>query len=228
MSTAGHEELVVVQCRYGSTRMPGKALAPLAGAPMLAFLLQRLQAGCPTRICVATTRNPDDDAVARCAEEQGVRVVRGETDDVLARYLRCLREMPAKRVVRVTADNPLTLPALVTRVLQELAAGWDYVDAVHATLLGMGVDGFTADTLRRLDAMKLGADEREHINMGVLSRPESFRIRVLTPEGAPGRSEAPVVTVDTEQDYRRVAAIVQRLGKEALHADDHALRAAGR
>ena len=79
--------LVVIQARYNSTRLPGKALYPLGGRPMLAYLLERLGGG-PWRLCLATTEGPEDDALAAWGHALGVPVVRGEGQDVLARYVR--------------------------------------------------------------------------------------------------------------------------------------------
>ena len=55
--------LVVVQARMGSSRMPGKVLEPLAGAPMLQRQLERIAAAkTKLYVCVATSTEPEDDA----------------------------------------------------------------------------------------------------------------------------------------------------------------------
>src|SRR5690606_10353428 len=101
--------VLIVQARMGSTRLPGKVLLPLAGAPMLERQLERLsRCELVDRIVVATThREADDDIVSLVAGLGGVQVYRGPEYDVLARYLGAAREHGADVVVRVTSDCPL-------------------------------------------------------------------------------------------------------------------------
>jgi len=59
-SDISQRHLVVIQCRYNSTRLPGKAMMLLGGIPMLSFLLKRLKAGLPEerfKIILATTED---------------------------------------------------------------------------------------------------------------------------------------------------------------------------
>jgi spore coat polysaccharide biosynthesis protein SpsF len=202
--------LVVVQCRFASARLPGKALLPLAGTPMLVFLLRRLKAaGLAARLVLATTQAPQDDPVAAWGLSEGLDVVRGETDDVLARFLRCLRLFPAAGAVRVTADNPLTDTRAVAATIQALRSGqWDYVNAIEGWIPGTGVDGLSRQTLEDLDRLDLTPLEREHINARILARPEAYRRLDLAPP--PGlEAGAPSLTVDTAQDYETVRAAVE-------------------
>ena len=115
-SDISQRHLVVIQCRYNSTRLPGKAMMLLGGIPMLSFLLKRLKAGLPEerfKIILATTEDAADDIIANLGEEEEAEVLRGEEYDVLKRYLRCLEAFPADIVVRVTADNPFTCPEVI-------------------------------------------------------------------------------------------------------------------
>src|SRR5579884_1704725 len=65
---AAEPVVAVVQARMGSTRFPGKTLAPFAGTTVLRHLLDRLRAVAhPLDLCVATTDLREDDAVvAEC------------------------------------------------------------------------------------------------------------------------------------------------------------------
>ena len=114
---------VVIPARYGSTRLPAKALADIAGRPMiqwvaLAALRSRAMevlvatddarvaaaAGGDTRVVVAMTRADHPSGTDRIAE---VATARGWSDDVI--------------VVNVQGDEPMLPPELIDQVAQLLA-----------------------------------------------------------------------------------------------------------
>ncbi len=215
--------LCVVQARFASARLPGKALYPLGDMPMLAYLLRRMATVSDAEhpLCLATTQRPDDDILAAWAGALGIPVVRGAQDDVLQRYLACLDAFGADACIRVTGDNPLTSRTMVRGVREALCQGYDYVDGYSDCVTGTGVDGFGADLLRRLDAMDLAPGEREHINKRVIDHPAEFSVhRVAAPEALRRRDVS--LTVDTIEEFVRVRDMVARVSRpvEATGAAD--------
>lgn len=183
---------------------------PLGDLPMLVFLIRRLKnAHLRGRIVVATTEQPEDDAVVAWAEGEGVPVVRGETDDVLSRYLKCLHAFPSDFVIRVTADNPLTEPAIISGVIEAMEAdSWDYVDASNGGFpCGSGVDAFSATLLEFLHQKARGNRDREHINAYVLQHKENFRCHRLRPPSQLARPDVRL-TVDTQEDWERMHSLL--------------------
>src|SRR5256885_6305126 len=77
--------ILVVQARMSSARLPGKVLLPVAGRPLLGYVLERVA---PARemVIVATSDQPDDDPVAEFASQAGVQVFRGSLADVAGRF----------------------------------------------------------------------------------------------------------------------------------------------
>ncbi|MGR9035936.1 MAG: 3-deoxy-manno-octulosonate cytidylyltransferase, partial [Gammaproteobacteria bacterium] len=67
---------VVIPARYGSTRLPGKPLLPIAGKPMIAHVLARAQEAGADEIVVAT----DDDRIYKAVAGLGFRVVMTRPD----------------------------------------------------------------------------------------------------------------------------------------------------
>ena len=58
--------VAVVTARMASSRLPGKALVPLAGRPLLAVLLSRIATASGLDGCVfATSTKPENDAGTR-------------------------------------------------------------------------------------------------------------------------------------------------------------------
>lgn len=107
----------IIQARMGSERLPGKILAPLAGRPMLAQLTARIRPARVDEWWLATTSEPADDATEAWGFELGLRVFRGETKNVLSRFLAIGRETDAEWVVRVTADNPFHDAAVIDTLI---------------------------------------------------------------------------------------------------------------
>jgi len=203
--------LVVIQSRFGSARLPGKVMRPLCGIPMLAFLLRRFKEGPLPETCkivLATTTDKEDDIIESCGRENGIKVVRGESEDVLKRYIQCLEQYPADIVVRVTADNPLTSVDLIRDGLDRMeGSDADYVKP-EGYPKGTGVDLFRADALKVMDRDAKAPKEREHINLFILNHPERFRIRSLQAVSECVRPELNM-SVDTEQDLIRVNSLFE-------------------
>ena len=122
----------VIQARMGSTRLPGKILAPIAGRPLLQVLIERLRrkpGGSPTvdEWWLATTENEEDQLTASWGEALGLRVFRGSTDDVLSRFVGILKQTQADWVVRITADDPFMDGNTLSIMLQQALEAKDDV-----------------------------------------------------------------------------------------------------
>lgn len=208
--------LLVIQCRYDSTRLPGKALYPLSGIPMLVFLIRRLKkAGLQKTIVLATTKRTDDDAVARWGHDEKIEVIRGNTDDVLSRYILCIEKYNPKYLVRITADNPLTDTSIVGEVCKEIENDKnDYVSGFVKRIIGIGVDAFKAEALKKIYQKPYTAKYREHINAYILDHAEQFICKEVSVYDHKDIEHKINLTVDSKEDWERVFRIV---GKEGPH-----------
>jgi spore coat polysaccharide biosynthesis protein SpsF len=71
----------IIQARLGSSRLPGKILAPLAGRPLLAVLASRLASARVDEWWLATTHERDDDVTAAWGEELGLHVRQKDVEE---------------------------------------------------------------------------------------------------------------------------------------------------
>ena len=205
--------VAIVQARMGSTRLPGKVLAPLHGRPLLEWVMQRTaMASTVNQVVVATTINREDDAIAAFAEQSGFAVFRGSQDNVLARFHLCARAFGADLIVRITADDPLKDPEIIDDIVRRLiAADADYCsNTIHPSFPeGLDVEAFTADALARaFDEAKLPS-EHEHVTPYIWKNPAIFRIDQLSL--SPDRS-AWRWTVDDPADLAFVDALLTAAG----------------
>jgi spore coat polysaccharide biosynthesis protein SpsF len=201
---------VIVQARMSSSRLPGKVLLPLAGAPALARMMERVARvrGVAASL-VATSDRRDDDAIVRCAERFGFEVRRGPLDDVLARVDRAVPR-GCDVVVRLTADCPLVDPALVERHLARYArarspAGYVTNAVVRTQPDGLDVEVVSRALLRRAARLARDPYDREHVLPWVRRR-----ARLLPVTQATDLSGLRW-TLDTRADYRVIRAIYAAL-----------------
>jgi len=207
--------VVVIQARLGSTRLPGKTLADIAGRPLLAHVVERA-AAIPgiADVVIATTVNPADDALEAFARAGRFRWVRGSEEDVLDRFCLAARETRAEVVVRITADCPLLDPVVSGRMLAEYEArrpGVDYVSNVHPPTYPDGLDTevFSLEVLETAAREAGLPSEREHVTPFLWSHPERFRLANLRHEEDLSGHRW---TVDTAADLDFVRAVYDALG----------------
>jgi spore coat polysaccharide biosynthesis protein SpsF len=197
-----------------STRLPGKVLAPLAGAPMILRQIERVaRARRIERLVVATSDAASDDELAGALAAAGVRVHRGPLDDVLARFIGALEAFgPADHVVRLTGDCPLADPALIdATIARVIDAGADYGSNTppHRTFpKGLDVEVMTADALRAAAARAESAEEHEHVTWALHRRPDLYRQAYLSQAAEEGEVRW---TVDFPHDYDFVCAVYDAL-----------------
>lgn len=200
--------LVVIQARMGSTRLPGKVLAEVAGQPMLGFQIERLRPGWDRRIIVATSDLAGDDPIADFASAKGVDVVRGSEQDVLGRFASVLDNRTCDHLVRLTGDCPLSDPALVDAVVNHhLAEDADYTSNVHPRSFpkGLDVEVMTRDALIVADRDATSDHEREHVTPYLHDPAHGFVRANLSWQEDLGDLWW---TVDTPEDLRTVRHLV--------------------
>ena len=198
----------VIQARLGSSRLPGKVLAPIGGRPLIAWTITAMRAvRSLDELVVATTDTAEDDPLAR--ELDGVVPIhRGPVHDVLTRCWDAVAPLDPTIVIRQTADNPFVDPDVVGAQVQRLIAGsYDFVGNAGWPL---GIAGEVARATALGEAAREAVDpaEREHVMPFLYARPGRYRIGTLDAPADPGHHR---YTVDTEGDLelaRRLAAAV--------------------
>ncbi len=113
--------VAVIPARYGSTRFPGKPLAPVLGRPLIAWVVDAARA-CPRfrEVCVATDAEP----IARAAREAGARVVMTSQGCASGtdRVAEAARSVDADVYVNVQGDEPLVDPDDLADLVEVFAA----------------------------------------------------------------------------------------------------------
>lgn len=218
--------VVVVAARTGSTRLPGKVLMPLMGQPLILFILRRLAVSrLADEIILATTTLEQDDRLARVVAQAGFPVFRGPSDDVLGRYVEAVRGQNVEYVVRVTGDCPLVDGTTLDHVLGACRAEhpFDLATTKPAFPRGIDYEVYSAPLLEAVnDYPDVTADDREHIMNYIYRHSERYRIVRLEPP--PFLQFASEFLIDTEDDYRRMTALLDNETTIHISAQDVAAK----
>lgn len=144
---------IVIPARYGSSRLPGKPLLPIAGKAMIVHVCERALATGADEIVVAV----DDERIADAVRALPVRAVltsadHGSGTERLVEVARRLAWEDDALVVNLQGDEPLLEPGLV----DQLAAAFAAQEQASVATLAAPIQ--TADELFDPNAVKIVLD----------------------------------------------------------------------
>jgi 3-deoxy-manno-octulosonate cytidylyltransferase (CMP-KDO synthetase) len=146
---------VIIPARYGSSRLPGKALADIGGKTLIERVHERALESGAGPVIIAT----DDERIRRAAEGFGATVcmtaaAHASGTDRIGEVVAKLGLGADEIVVNLQGDEPLMPPALVRRVGETLAR---HADAVMATACHVITD---VESFTNPNVVKVVLDER--------------------------------------------------------------------
>lgn len=211
--------VAIIQARMGSTRLPNKVLAGLAGEPMLARVVRRLlRAQRLDEVLVATTVEPADQPICDLCTARGWLCFRGSAEDVLDRYYRAAEQRQADVVVRITSDCPLIDPGVVDHVVEHFLRrqpGLDYVSNIpidgRTFPRGLDTEVVSFQALERSWHEVEKMSRREHVTWEIRKYPERFRVESVSNDVD---YSAMRWTVDTPEDLEFVSHIIEHFGHD--------------
>jgi spore coat polysaccharide biosynthesis protein SpsF len=172
--------LVILQARMSSMRLPGKVMMQVGNKPMIMRQIDRIkQSRLVDNIVVATSIDSSDDELVEYLIQQGIDTFRGSLEDVFSRYLEIVSETTPDSVIRLTADCPLVMPELIDEMVTKFLE--IKVDCLSNTIRptfpdGLDIEIFTPQAMMRLANFDLTKAEKEHVTAGFYSRPNEFSV----------------------------------------------------
>jgi spore coat polysaccharide biosynthesis protein SpsF (cytidylyltransferase family) len=165
--------VLIIQARMGSTRLPGKSMMDLAGAPLVGRILERVKR-CRKldEIVLAIPDTAQDAILGDLGRQYGVSVFAGPEHDLVERYFQAAERANADIVGRLPADNPAPEPVEIDRIAEHhrglghrgfssnLAQVWDsgYPD-------GIGAEMFDFSLLGEARERHTDPRQREHVHL---------------------------------------------------------------
>ena len=204
----------VIQARMASTRLPGKVLRELAGKPLIWHIADRLRR-VPglDGIVIATTKNPEDDALEAFAHDQRLAVFRHEgVDDIAGRLAGAARLTGADGFLKVNGDCPLVDPDILRRLVERMGAA-DRPDFVSNKMTssypeGLGAEAITTRALTWCDDNLTAPADREYVADWIRDNDGRFAVASITGEHDLGHHGW---AVDTPSDFAFAAQVFAEL-----------------
>jgi spore coat polysaccharide biosynthesis protein SpsF len=211
--------IICIQARMTSSRLPGKVMLPLAGAPLLERMIERVRAAnILAEVVVITSADATDDPIEQRCSWLNVQCFRGNLTDLLDRHYQAARKYGASVVAKIPSDCPLVDPAIIRRVFDKFESGtFDYVSNLHPASFpdGNDVEVFTFNALEQAWREADRDFEREHTTPFLWERPERFRIGNVLCAPANDYSMTHRWTIDYPEDYEFIRTIYDYLWKPA-------------
>lgn len=205
--------LAIIQARMTSTRLPSKVLLPIAGKPMIQWVVDRLrQADKLTNIVVATSDESSDDPICDYCYWQNIPCYRGALHDVAGRFLSCAESLDAEAFLRISGDSPLIDPMLVDRaVALHNSTSCDLTTNVQVRSFpkGQSVEVIRTAALAAAYPYFVDASDFEHVTRYFYLHPEQFNIESFSSQDRMGSMQ---LSVDTIKDLQDVELILRREG----------------
>lgn len=200
--------VAIIQAHMSSTRLPGKVLKDLCGAPALYRMIERVrQCKLIDEIVIATSVLPCDDVIIECCESWGVSTFRGSDSDVLSRYWGAAQTYPAEVYVRLTSDCPLIDPGQIDETIQYFFDhDYRYVHGDDLLPGGIGGEVFTAELLKEDFENATEGYEHEHVTPYMYWKQPSVGVIPSKEDGSMYR-----ITLDTAEDYEVIRLVYEAL-----------------
>lgn len=202
MKNAKGRVVLIIQARMGSTRLPGKSMMDLAGAPLVGRILERVKR-CTSldEIVLAIPDTQTDRVLANLGAKYGVRVVPGSETDLVARYLHAARETYADYIVRLPADNGTPEPSEIDRIVRHhlslgrrgFSSNLSVIDNSEYPD-GIGAEIFDRSLLEEANEHHHDPQQREHVHLNF------FNYTTATPVNS---DWCPISTVKCPEEFRR-------------------------
>ncbi|MDR2865429.1 MAG: spore coat protein [Spirochaetaceae bacterium] len=210
---------LILQARLDSARLPGKALLPLEGEPMLFRVLQALS-NIPCDEYILACPEDSFENFSPIASRAGFALFAGSKKDVLKRYCDAIRHFGIERdkyarIIRATGDNPFVFADAASRINGEaLELDADYA-AYEGLPHGAGVESVSVQALLCAEEKAVLEAEREHVCPYLYTNGKRFALhRPLAPKE--WRFPEKRITVDTIADYEKAKTLYTLLSKNSL------------
>ena len=217
--------VLIIQARMGSSRLPGKSMMNLAGAPLVGRILERVKR-CSQfdEIVLAIPDTENDQILNQLGQSYGTKVFCGSENDLLERFYQAAKFFNADIIGRLPADNATPEPSEIDRIvnhhLQLARPGFSSnLSAIRSSEYPDGIGAEIFDFALLEQARELNTDmlQREHVHLNFFDYSTGQAVdeywcpvsTIKCPEGF--RRPDLVLDINTQEQYEFMSQLYEYL-----------------
>lgn len=194
--------VLIIQARMGSTRLPGKSMMDLAGAPLVGRILERVKrCNRLDEIVLAIPDTAKDAVLGGLGRQYGINVFAGSENDLVERYYQAAQASRVDIVGRLPADNATPEPSEIDRIVDHhLSLGRRGFSSNLSVIRdsgypdGIGAEMFDFSLLAEARERNTDPRQREHVHLNF------FDYSTQTPVD---EKWCPISTIQCPAEFRR-------------------------
>ncbi len=207
---------VIIQVRYTSSRLPGKALKSLpidSSVSILERIVNKMKKmSSIDEVIIATSDDKRDDIIEEFATNKQLNVFRGDLDNVLNRFVQCANKFDLDILIRKTGDNPISFVEVIDHSInQHIQNKNDYTRNIGLPM-GTGIEIVNLSALKKIQSLTKENRYCEHVTLYINKHPHLFKRQEI--QNVWKGAENMRLTIDYPSDYALFNLIFQILKLE--------------
>jgi len=204
--------LIILQARENSTRLPNKVLLEACGKTLLEHCYDRCCQSKADKVVIATTGNSKK--IQQLCIDKQINYFVGSEENLLKRYYDCAKKYKANNIIRITSDNAVIDYKIINQVLKKHLK--EDNDFTTNAWLGKETfpEGFEVAILK-FDILKwlyYNIKDKifyEHVVTYIMEYPKIFKVGILNNKKLELKDLR--LTVDNELDFKLIKLLYFKL-----------------
>ena len=205
------KNLLVIQARMGSKRLPGKVMLKIGKYRIIELLFKRLsKAKMVDQIIVATSISPNNDSFCKFLTNKKIKFIRGSEQNVLQRFIDAAKSYNPEYIIRITADCPFLDSKMLDKMIRIFEKNKiDYLSNSNPPTFpdGLDIEIISYEALKRANKLAKSKYDREHVTTFIKKKKFFKKINYVNKKDLSNYRW----TLDTKEDFLLIKKIFIKL-----------------
>ncbi|MBW2990341.1 hypothetical protein KY348_01410 [Candidatus Woesearchaeota archaeon] len=216
----GKKVAAIIAARMNSKRMYGKPMKLIIGKPIIEHVVERVRKlKNVNQIIIATSDKKENKVFIEFAKKMKADYFVGDEEDVLGRYVECIKKFGVDVLLRLTSENPLFYLERLDEFIEEhIKKGYDFSYAVKLPL-GCIVEIINADVLIKSHELGEKKHKSELVTSFINDNKDMFKIKEYELDKELNKPYIRL-TIDTEKDLELANILFENIKKDIIKVRD--------